>query len=141
MVGAALMERPQRARALMSGRIESQFFSLECTLRNTSETGVMIQVASSDSIPDLFTLTVLDKGLSAKVRVIWRKPQSLGLALVEAQAPPASPASVQANQASIILALRAENAQLQAELAALRERVANSSWGPFVEKGPLSLSP
>jgi hypothetical protein len=72
--------------------------------------------------------------LSAKVRVIWRKPQSLGLGLVEAQAPPASPASVQANQASIISALTAESAQLQAELAALRERVANPSQRPFVEK-------
>jgi hypothetical protein len=42
MAGAALIEGPQRARALMSGRIESQFFSLDCTLRNTSETGAMI---------------------------------------------------------------------------------------------------
>jgi hypothetical protein len=72
--------------------------------------------------------------LSAKVHVIWRKPQSPGLGLVEAQAPPASPASVQANQASIISALTAESAQLQAELAALRERVANPSQRPFVEK-------
>jgi hypothetical protein len=56
MAGAALIEGPQRARALMPGRIENQFFSLDCTLRNTSETGAMIQVASSDSIPDLFRL-------------------------------------------------------------------------------------
>lgn len=123
MADAALIERPQRARALMSGRIESQFFSLDCTLRNTSETGAMIQVASSESIPDLFMLTIPDKGLSAQVRVIWRKPQSLGIALVESAEAPA-PVTVQDHQASIISMLKTENAKLRVELAILQERVA-----------------
>jgi hypothetical protein len=125
MVAAALIKRPLRTRAFMSGLIESPFFSLECTLRNTSEAGAMIQVASSDSIPDLFTLAVPEKGLSAQVRVIWRKPQSLGLELVGSAGPP-TPESVQDHQASLISALMAQNAQLQAELAALRESGAGS---------------
>ena len=91
----------------------------------------MIHVASSDAIPNTFTLTVPGKGLSANVRVIWRKPQSLGLALVGDEAAQAASASfpavsegVKDTQAALIEALRAQNAQLHAELAALRERLA-----------------
>lgn len=72
----------RRSRTLKGGRIvfSSLFASIDCTVRNLSETGACLLVASPMGIPDRFDL-ILDAGQTSRpCRIAWRSEHKLGVA-------------------------------------------------------------
>jgi hypothetical protein len=70
-----------RQRVLKSGKIvfANGSFSIDCTIRNISETGARLQVPTTVSIPDKFTLVDAHAGTRHEVRVAWRKKDQIGV--------------------------------------------------------------
>lgn len=51
-----------------------------CALSDISETGARIDVEDSDTVPDGFLLRLSGNGAARrKCRVVWRKPQQIGV--------------------------------------------------------------
>jgi hypothetical protein len=52
---------------------------IDCTLRNISDSGACLQVASPLGIPDSFNL-LLDAGKTTRAcRILWRKERQIGV--------------------------------------------------------------
>jgi hypothetical protein len=66
-----------RHRVLKGGRILFGGGSIDCTVRNLSETGAALDVTSPLGIPTEFTL-VTDNG-QRHCRVVWRKEKRIGV--------------------------------------------------------------
>jgi hypothetical protein len=73
-------DRP-RQRTLKSGKIvfAGGSFSIDCTIRNLSETGARLQVPTTVAIPDKFTLVDAHGGTRRDVTVAWRKDDLVGV--------------------------------------------------------------
>lgn len=67
-----------RHRVLKGGRIQFGGSSIDCTVRNLSETGAALDVASPLGIPAEFTLVTDDS--HRPCRVVWRKEKRIGVA-------------------------------------------------------------
>lgn len=67
-----------RHRVLKSGKIEFGGGTIDCTVRNVSDTGAALDVTSPVGIPAQFTLTT--DGNHFRCRVIWRKEKRIGVA-------------------------------------------------------------
>jgi PilZ domain len=67
-----------RHRVLKGGRILFGGGSIDCTVRNISETGAALDVTSPLGIPAEFTLDVAD-GSQRQCRVVWRKEKRIGV--------------------------------------------------------------
>jgi hypothetical protein len=75
-----------RRRTLKAGLIAfNRAATIECRVRNLSEIGACLDVASQVGIPDEFVLVVEHEQLKEKCRVIWRKPTRLGVEFVAGQ--------------------------------------------------------
>ena len=71
----------QRRRTLKAGTISLHLDSgFDCRVRNLSEHGACLEVASQVGIPDDFTLVVEIDHLSKPCHVIWRTATRLGVA-------------------------------------------------------------
>jgi hypothetical protein len=70
----------QRHRTLKGARIvvNDGFSTFQCMVRNLSETGAQLRVASVIGIPDTFQL-VLDDKRSFNCTVAWRRETELGV--------------------------------------------------------------
>ncbi len=69
-----------RHRVLKAGTIEFGGGAIDCTIRNLSERGAALEVASPVGIPDQFDLVILAEHLHRCCRVIWRKEKRIGVA-------------------------------------------------------------
>jgi PilZ domain len=74
--------RHPRHSTLKAGRIvfNQRFSVISCTIRNISESGACLQVASSFGIPDCFDLTIEPEPSSRAYEVAWRSEQRIGVA-------------------------------------------------------------
>ncbi len=72
-----------RRRTLKGGRIviNNGFSTIQCTVRNLSDTGARLQVASILGIPDGFQLA-MDDGRKFDCAIAWRKETELGVSFV-----------------------------------------------------------
>ncbi len=72
-----------RQRTLKGARIvvSDGFSTLDCQVRNLSETGARLRVASVVGIPDSFELR-LDDGRIFQCRTAWRKSDEIGVSFV-----------------------------------------------------------
>ena len=70
-----------RRRTLKAARIifNKGASTLDCTLRNLSDTGAAIEVASTVGIPEEFDLLVLADKSAYRCHVVWRSMGRLGL--------------------------------------------------------------
>jgi hypothetical protein len=70
-----------RSRALKAGKIiyNRSLFSIDCTVRNLSDTGASLDLTSSSDIPDIFELHVPLDGFRRTCRVVWVKPKKIGV--------------------------------------------------------------
>lgn len=70
-----------RRRALKGGQIlfNERHSTISCTIKNMSEHGAKLEVASIVGIPDSFDLIVGEGGEARPVRVAWRQSTSLGV--------------------------------------------------------------
>jgi hypothetical protein len=66
-----------RHRVLKGGRIHFGGGSIDCTIRNISETGAALDVASQLGIPPEFVLAI--DGEQRPCRVVWRKEKRIGI--------------------------------------------------------------
>jgi hypothetical protein len=70
----------QRQRVLKSGRIVLEDLrSFECTLRDVSSTGAKLLVKNPEGLPDTFRLLMAADSSIRPVKVMWRKPDSVGV--------------------------------------------------------------
>ena len=74
------MEKRASERRLLSraGTIEFDGDVIDCTVRNLSSTGAMLDVANPVGIPDHFTL-ILPDGHYTSCKVVWRKQTRIGV--------------------------------------------------------------
>jgi PilZ domain len=68
-----------RHRVLKAGTIEFGGAAINCMVRNMSNTGAALDVASPVGIPDQFVLVLLVDGHHMPCRVIWRKEKRIGV--------------------------------------------------------------
>lgn len=74
-----------RVRAFLQGRavFNNGFASLDCTVRDISETGARLEMASSVTLPDQFDLHIPKKGVTHRARIVWRRDVEVGVTLQE----------------------------------------------------------
>ena len=53
--------------------------SMDCTLRDISETGASVSVSDTGKVPSVISLVIAGKPGRRLVEVVWRNPVSLGL--------------------------------------------------------------
>ena len=72
--------RVPRQRTLKGGSISFAFATgIECIVRNISETGACLEVESSTSIPDDFTLIIKPEYSKRDCKVVWRANGRIGV--------------------------------------------------------------
>ena len=69
-----------RHRVLKAGSIEFNGGVIDCTIRNVSDTGAQIEVASPVGVPDSFWLVVTGDHTRRHCRVAWRTDKRIGVA-------------------------------------------------------------
>lgn len=74
--------REPRSRMLKAGTIAFDGGGIDCTVRNRSQGGAALDVASPLGIPEVFVLVVPVDGLNQKCRVVWRKEKRIGVAFI-----------------------------------------------------------
>jgi len=75
--------RSQRRRTLKGGTILfGAGSSVDCVIRNMSETGAAIEVEGSIGIPDNFTLVIKPELAKRSCRVAWRTAKRIGVQFV-----------------------------------------------------------
>jgi len=73
-----------RHRVLKAGTIEFGRSAIDCTVRNVSEKGAALDVASPLGIPKEFVLVVPADHIRRPCRVIWHKASRIGVASIRA---------------------------------------------------------
>ena len=120
----AEQRRAPRIRSLIGARIvfNNGLATVDCLIRDVSETGAKLIVSSPVPLPDRFELTVPQKGTTRRVRVVWRRATEIGVRFEDEQAP--EQASAPQSEAALkrrIRALEAEVARLQSRIQLLTE--------------------
>lgn len=70
----------RRQRVLKSASIEFDGGVIDCVIRNISETGAALEVASPLDIPETFDLVISGDHASRPCKVAWRKDKRIGVA-------------------------------------------------------------
>jgi hypothetical protein len=65
---------------MKAGTIEFGGGAIDCTIRNLSNTGAALDVASQVGIPEKFTLVLPGDGLHFPCRIVWRRERRIGVA-------------------------------------------------------------
>jgi PilZ domain len=68
-----------RQRVLKAGTIEFSGGTIDCTVRNVSETGAALEVASPVGIPSEFNLLISGSRSSRRCQLMWRKENRIGV--------------------------------------------------------------
>ena len=70
----------QRQRTYKGGRINGKRLSgMDCLIRNVSDKGALLEIDSAVVTVDEFDLVILPEYLNRKCRVVWRKPNRIGV--------------------------------------------------------------
>jgi hypothetical protein len=75
----------QRQRALLAGKLanEDATTTIDCTIRNLSSDGAMIETTTPHLIPSHLHLVQIKEGIAWDAEVIWRRGNRVGLALLD----------------------------------------------------------
>ena len=73
-------ERAPRQRVLKAATMEFDGATMDCVVRNISETGAALEIAASLDIPPEFNLMIPGHGASHRCQVKWRKENRIGVA-------------------------------------------------------------
>lgn len=113
-----------RIRTIMNGRIifNNRSATLDCLVRNLSETGAKLEVSGAVTVPERFELDIPRKGVRRRARMVWRREGEMGVAFEDA----AAEAPADESMADRVKRLEEENARLRARVA---ELVAQASEG------------
>ena len=69
-----------RHRVLKTATIAFGGGAIDCTIRNMSDAGAALDVASPVGIPDRFAMVLPVDGRRLSCRVVWRKEKRIGIA-------------------------------------------------------------
>jgi PilZ domain len=70
----------QRHRVLKGGTIAFNGGGISCTVRNLSDSGAALDVASLLGIPPTFALVIDGEPAARPSRIVWRKEKRIGVA-------------------------------------------------------------
>lgn len=68
-----------RPRVLKAGTIAFGGAAIDCTVRNVTATGALLEVESPLGIPHHFVLVIPSDGVSRSVRLIWASERRIGV--------------------------------------------------------------
>jgi hypothetical protein len=69
----------RRQRVLKGGKIYFDHAAIDCAVRNVSEAGAMLEIASPIGIPNNFSLVISQQALRRPCRVAWRSARRIGV--------------------------------------------------------------
>ena len=73
-----------RLRTFKRGRINAERLpGMDCLIRSLSTTGASLEIDSKLVPVDEFNLVILPEYINRKCRVVWRKPQKIGVRFVK----------------------------------------------------------
>ena len=115
-----------RQRSYLGGRIafNNRSSTMDCTVRNMSAGGARVAFSDTVVLPQDLDLAIRQKGLNARARVVWRSATEMGVSFLAV--------SREAAGEVIPLDLARRLRDLEAEKAALKQRVAALSTGDYV---------
>jgi PilZ domain len=93
--------------------------STQCTVNELSDASARISIASSFSLPETFDISIPQRGISCRAKLIWRRGDQAGIEFLEAD--PAL--SVTSDPVARIKTLETENAKLKAQIGFLLQQV------------------
>ena len=115
-----MQERRKEGRSLsyLGGQIttERRLISIDCVVRNTSESGARLAVPHARLLPDVFELHIPKKNAAYRVCTRWRGTDEVGVEI----------APLDTTDAPIPLTLARRLKILEAENAALRRQLAGT---------------
>lgn len=75
--------KKQRLRTLKSGSISFAYASgIDCVIRNLSETGACLELATPAGIPETFALIIKPEGIKRNCQIAWRTARKIGVRFV-----------------------------------------------------------
>ena len=76
--------RNQRHRTLKAGTISfhHQWASIDCVVRDWSETGAVLTIANQTGIPETFDLMIPKDAVKRPCRVVWRSVNRIGVSFL-----------------------------------------------------------
>jgi len=95
--------------------------STQCTVNELSDVGARINIATSFTLPETFELSVPQRNLTRRVRLLWRTGNQAGLEFIDVDG--GSLSSFAHDPTARIKALEAENAKLKAQIGVLMQQV------------------
>ncbi len=75
-----------RHRTLKGGSIAFNSGGCDCTIRNLSDAGALLEIETPTAIPDAFTLIIKPEYLKRACTVIWRRDKRIGVHFAERHA-------------------------------------------------------
>ena len=73
----------QRHRVFKGGTITFENSGIACIVRNMSESGAAIDLDTSATLPQSFTLSIARDSFVRNCRAVWRSDKRVGLAFVQ----------------------------------------------------------
>ncbi|MFV0296863.1 MAG: response regulator [Hyphomicrobiaceae bacterium] len=126
--GAEEERRKNKRNRLLKGAIivfNNRQSTLPCVLRDMTDSGARLQLSSSASVPDKFTLNVELDGIEVQCKVAWRKSGEIGITFL---APPVKKSPKRAQMLTETPGPGREPAR-KSVLEAWREKSASSAKG------------
>ena len=113
-----------RKRTFLKGRIifNKGASSMDCLIRDMSETGARLELSETSTLPEVFDLYIAQKDETVRATLRWRRDGAVGIVFADQRKPAAAPEAALPD-ASIGVLLR-RIAELEAENAALRSVLA-----------------
>ena len=110
--------RADRVRSFLRARIlfNNGASTIDCVIKNISQTGAKIDIVSTMSVPSEFDLEVPQRGRTYRCRMVWRTAESIGVTFADDTA-------VEDNSEIKMRALESENRKLRATVAKLTKRL------------------
>jgi hypothetical protein len=116
--------RAPRERAFLAANISynNGSLTLSCTVMQISATGAKINVPAQTNLPEVFQISIPQKSVERRARLIWRRGDTAAIAFAPVAVPVEAPADDPA--AARIGALLAENEKLKARIGKLTAQIA-----------------
>ena len=82
---APKVERTNRQRTILRGKIVFGLAarSLDCVIRDLSDTGAKVRLAGAETLPKIVWLVDASRGLAFEAEVIWTRERDLGLKFIQ----------------------------------------------------------
>jgi hypothetical protein len=115
--------RAARVRTFLQARISygDGAISTQCTVNQLSQSGARLTLPSTIALPDVFGLSIPQKGISSLAKLVWRNEDQAGIDFLSGE--DEKPVLTSADYIARINALEAENAKLKLQIGALLQQV------------------